>query len=150
MSEQYSSGNSIRYLHVSEQDIAGVSDSLERCAEAAGDITEEVYQRFFKVCGNAVDLMGHSDQYMKGRMLAQVVELLLTDEHMGEEGYLRWEVDNHVLAYGVDVGMYNAFLDALRDTVRDAVGDAWGPAHAKAWAGRVDSLLEEIYAEAQA
>ena len=58
--------------------------------------------------------MDHSDQYMKGRMLAQVFELLLDDEHLGEGSYLRWEVNNHLLAYGVDelaqVGLGEAHL----------------------------------------
>jgi len=75
---------------------------------------------------------------------------LLTDEHLGEDGYLRWEVDNHVLAYGVDVSMYRAFLDAFRDTVKYALGNEWRAAHASAWANRIETLLAEIYAEAQA
>ena len=129
------------------QIIDTVSRSLEQCADTAGDITDRVYERFFSQCGDAMPLMGHSDTGMKGRMLAQVFELLLTDEHLGDDGYLRWEVDNHVLAYGVEVGMYPAFFTALADTVKESLGDAWGEDQEQAWSSRIGKLLEDIYAQ---
>ncbi len=133
-----------------EHIINTISDSLEQCAEAVGDITAPVYNRFFAQCGDAEPLMGHSDEGMKGRMLAQVIELLLTDEHLGNDGYLRWEVDNHLLAYGVDVGMYPAFFEAVRDTVKDSLGTAWGVAQADAWSTRIKLLLQDVYTQAEA
>jgi len=134
----------------SEQIIQQISDSLDQCASISGDITAEVYDRFFKQCGEAVPLMGHSDDGMRGRMLAQVIELLLTDEHLGSDGYLRWEVDNHVLAYGVEVGMYPAFLEAVRDTVKASLNGQWNVDLASAWSTRINTLLEDIYAQAEA
>ena len=127
-----------------------ISTSLEACAQLEGDITEKVYAQFFATCQAALPLMDHSDQYMKGRMLAQVFELLLDDEHLGEGSYLRWEVNNHLLAYGVDVAMYRSFLDALRDVVKASLGATWTVALARAWAAKIDELLAEIYAEASA
>ena len=133
-----------------DQVITTISDSLEQCAEAAGDITDTVYERFFNECGSAEPLMGHSDTGMKGRMLAQVIELLLTDEHLGDDGYLRWEVDNHLLAYGVEVEMYPAFLNAVRDEVKESLGNGWDADQEKAWSTRIDTLLEDIYAQSVA
>ena len=125
-----------------------LSASLEQCSENEGDITEQVYERFFSGCQAAVPLMHHSDQHMKGRMLAQVFELLLDDGQIGEGGYLRWEVKNHLSAYGVDVSMYKSFLDALCDTVKQSLGSAWTTKQASAWAEKIDTLLQDIYSEA--
>ena len=132
------------------QTIDTIGDTLEQCAAAVGDITDVAYDRFFSQCGNAEPLMGHSDAGMKGRMLAQVIELLLTDEHLGDDGYLRWEVDNHLLAYGVEVDMYPAFLEAVRDVVKESLGRAWGTDQAKAWSVRIETLLADIYAQSAA
>lgn len=135
---------------MTEQTLITISDSLEQCAEQAGDITDAVYERFFAICPSAEPLMGHSDQGMKGRMLAQVIELLLTDEHLGEDGYLRWEVDNHLLAYGVEVGMYTTFMSALHEIVRNSLGDAWSDSQQQAWESRISTLLNDIQTEAAA
>ncbi len=123
--------------------------SLEQCSENEGDIIEQVYERFFSGCQAAIPLMHHSDEHMKGRMLAQVFELLLDDDQIGEDGYLRWEVKNHLGAYGVDVSMYKSFLDALCETVKHSLGSAWTTSQASAWAERIDSLLQDIYSEAR-
>ena len=121
-----------------------ISDSLEQCAAIGGDITEAVYERFFALSAAAGPLMAHSDNGMQGRMLAQVLELMLTDEHLGEQGYLRWEVDNHLLAYGVSLPMYDAFFQALQDTVRDTLRHEWRRPQAQAWASRIETLLADI------
>ena len=126
-----------------------LSASLEQCSDNEGDITDQVYERFFAGCQAALPLMNHSDQYMKGRMLAQVFELLLDDDQIGEGGYLRWEVNNHLSAYGVDVSMYRSFLDALCDTVKQSLGSAWTTSQATAWAERIDWLLADIYSVAR-
>jgi hypothetical protein len=127
-----------------------VSNSFEQCAEHAGDITELVYNKFFAQCGDALPLMELSDQHMKGRMLTQVIELLLTDQHLGEGSYLRWEVKNHLLAYGVELGMYQSFFNAVRDTVKDSLGSAWTTPLAGAWAEKIEALLCDIHSEASA
>ena len=127
-----------------------ISTSLEDCAELEGDITDKVYARFFATCEAALPLMEHSDQYMKGRMLAQVFELLLDDDHLGEGGYLRWEVNNHLLAYGVDVAMYRSFLDALCEVVKESLSANWTQALASAWDTKIYGLLTDIYSDANA
>ena len=106
--------------------------------------------RFFAANDAASDLMAHSDEGMRGRMMAQTLELLLTDEHLGEGGYLRWEVNNHLLAYGVDVSMYEGFLNAVVDVIKESLGEDWNDCYAQAWRTKVDALLTDIFAEASA
>ena len=123
-----------------------IIDTLERCGERAGDISPAVYKTFFDANPEAFELMAHSDEGMKGRMLAQTIELLLDEDAASINDYLRWEVNNHVSAYAVHLEMYPDFLGALRNTVADALGDQWGEPEAKAWDTRINSLLEEIKA----
>lgn len=127
-----------------------VEESLAICAERLGDISDPVYEKFFAGSGEAAGLMAHSDEGMRGRMMAQTLELLLTDEHLGEGGYLRWEVNNHLLAYGVDVGMYQGFLQAVLDVVQESLGEDWHADYAQAWRAKIDALLADIFAEANA
>ena len=115
-----------------------VEESLMICAERLGDISDPVYERFFAANGDAAGLMAHSDEGMRGRMMAQTLELLLTDDHLGEGGYLRWEVNNHLLAYGVDVGMYQGFLQAVLDVVQDSLGTDWNEQYAQAWTTKIE------------
>jgi hypothetical protein len=122
-----------------------ISNSLERCSELSGDITEPVYAAFFGTNSNAQALMAHSDTYMKGRMLAQTIELLLNEDASSANDYLRWEVNNHVTAYAVHLEMYHDFLNALRATVAQCMGDEWGVQHARAWDTRIAGLLDEIH-----
>ena len=122
-----------------------VAAALQACAEAQGDITASVYERFFSACPEAVALMGHSDDQMRGRMLAQVFDVLL-GEGGADVDYLRWEVQNHVVAYSVSPGMYPAFMTALREVVADGCGAAWTKEVAAAWQAREEALLAEIAA----
>lgn len=123
-----------------------IVDTLERCGERAGDISAAVYRSFFAENPEALELMAHSDEGMKGRMLAQTIELLMDEDAGSTNDYLRWEVNNHVNAYAVHLEMYPSFLAALRNTVADVLGDEWGEAEALAWDTRITNLLDEIKA----
>lgn len=123
-----------------------ISNSLERCSELGGDISESVYRAFFSTNPNARELMAHSDSYMKGRMLAQTIELLLNEDAGSTNDYLRWEVNNHVTAYAVHLEMYHDFLTALRNTVAAVMTNEWGAQQAHAWDTRLAQLLDEIHA----
>lgn len=122
-----------------------VTDSLMACAEQAGDITDTVYQHFFNSCTSAGQLMDHSDEGMRGRMLQQTLELLM-GEVGDDEGYLAWEVANHVQAYYVELDMYPAFFNAVQDTVAGAMGEQWNNEYASAWAQKISGLLQAIKA----
>lgn len=118
-----------------------VRDSLEACAELDVDITDAVYQRFFATDKAAAELMGHADQYMRGRMLQEVVELLISED---DADYLKWEVTNHLLSYAVDESMYTTFFNAVQAAVADGLGAQWTPAYAQAWRVKTTSLLDAI------
>jgi hypothetical protein len=126
------------------RDLDVVVESLEQLAEREGDIAAEVYERFFASCGSAVPLMGHSDVHMRGRMLDEVFGLLMDEVEPVESSYLRWEVGNHVEAYGVEVEMYDAFLNSLKDTVQAGLGETWDTRYEGAWHSRIQSLLSAI------
>ncbi len=119
--------------------------SLEICAERCGDIVPDVYQRFFALDKGAAELMAHSDDHMRGRMFEQTLELLMSDQHFGEDGYLNWELDNHLMAYQVNKEMYTAFFQAIIEVVREGAGEHWKPADAQAWQDRVNYILDFVY-----
>ena len=127
-----------------------INTSLEVCAERAGDISSIVYQNFFASNAQANKLMAHADEYMQGRMIAETVGLLLTDEHFGASGYLNWEVKNHLLAYGVSLDMYGDYLLAIKKTVQTTLGDDWSKHLEDAWSERIGRILNEIQTEAKA
>ena len=115
--------------------------SLETCADQGVDITDDVYARFFVADSPARALMDHSDQYMRGRMLQEVIDLLLSED---DESWLNWEVGNHLKSYNVDVSMYATFFEAVKTAVASQLGEQWSPAYAQAWSDRISSLLKQI------
>ena len=123
-----------------------ITRTLEQASDRSGDISEAVYQAFFQANPDAQVLMGHSDEAMRGRMLAQTIELLLYEDAVSTNNYLRWEVNNHVSAYAVHLDMYPPYLTALRNAVAESLGDNWGVPEAQAWDTRIATLLDQIYA----
>jgi hypothetical protein len=77
-------------------------------------------------------------------MLEQTYELLMDAKLQGPESYFRWEIRNHVSAYGVSASMYCAFFQALEATIAQSLGEAWKRQMAKAWQQRVEDLLHEV------
>jgi len=126
---------------MSEQDL--VMHSFEIAADRTGDITAPVYERYFELCPASKNLMSHIDGYVQGRMLEEVIELLLTERPQTLHDYLRFETKTHV-SYGVETPMYANLLAAVRDTVRDALAGDWNPGYERAWDDRVGTLLAEI------
>jgi hemoglobin-like flavoprotein len=123
---------------------AEICEAFELLAAKDIDLQQETYLRFFQLCPEAQGLMGHSDEPMRGRMLEQTYELLMDAKLQGPESYFRWEIRNHVSAYGVSASMYGAFFQALEATIAQALGEAWKQQMAKAWQQRVEDLLHEI------
>lgn len=123
-----------------------VATSLEIAATAAGDITQEVYRRYFAACPGSEALMSHIDDLVRGRMLEEVLRLIMLGDYSSEKQYLDFEVANHKLAYSVEPHMYRNLLQALQDTVEDAVGEDWTGEFETAWNTRRERLLAEIQA----
>ncbi len=116
-----------------------VYQSLERVAETAGDLSDAIYARYFELCPQSAEIMSHTDEGMRGRMLDEVFRLLLNPEPSEEIEYLAFEVDNH-RAYGAEVHMYGNVLAAVRDVVKGALGGEWRAATDQAWAERLEAL----------
>ena len=123
---------------------AEICEAFELLAAKDIDLQQETYRRFFQLCPEAQGLMGHSDEPMRGRMLEQTYELLMDAKLQGPDSYFRWEIRNHVSAYGVSASMYGAFFQALEATIAQALGEALKQQMAKAWQQRVEDLLHEV------
>ena len=117
--------------------------SLERCAERAGDIAPIVYGRWLDDDPAVAELMRLTDEYMRGRMLEQVIEALLDPATTDPGGYIGWEYDNH-RAYGATAVMYRTFLKAFVGVVQEASGNDWNGAEAAAWSSRVAAVLAAV------
>ena len=125
-------------------EIALISDSLECYAERHGDLAPRVYERFFELNPEAAALMEYSDEYMRGRMFASMVELFLSDEHLEPGGYLDWELENHIKAYSATTVMYESLFQSMRDVLDNDLGADWRPEWQQAWAARMDRIMEQV------
>ena len=122
---------------------AEICEAFELLSAKDIDLQQETYRRFFQLCPDAQGLMGHSDVPMRGRMLEQTFELLMDAKLQGPDSYFRWEIRNHVSAYGVSASMYVTFFQALEAAIAQALGEAWTQQMGKAWQQRVEDLLHE-------
>lgn len=119
--------------------------SLERAAETCDDLSPAVYRRFAECCPETFALMVHTDDYMRGRMMNDVLTMAMTPAEDMDAGYLNFEVRSH-RAYGVTADMFRPLLEILRDTVRDVLGDGWQAAHQAAWEERIGAITRRIEA----
>lgn len=120
-----------------------VVESLDRAADAYGDFATEVYTRYLQRCPASSELMADTDEIRRGRMLAEVLRLFLSDDTVSEREYLHFESTTH-RGYGVEPDMYRHLFSALRDTVREALDTEWSADHAAAWERRESELLGEL------
>ncbi|UZP74428.1 globin [Candidatus Paraluminiphilus aquimaris] len=126
------------------KEIELISDSLELYAERHGDIAPRVYMRFFELNLEAAALMEYSDEYMRGRMFASVLELFLSDEHLDPGGYLAWELENHIKAYSTTTAMYESLFQSMRDVFEKDLGAEWRPEWQHAWASRIARIMQQV------
>jgi hypothetical protein len=126
------------------KEIKLISDSLELYAERHGDMAPRVYERFFELNREAAALMEYSDEHMRGRMFASMVELFLSDEHLGPGGYLDWELENHIKAYSATTAMYESLFQSMRDVLDKDLGIDWRPEWQHAWSSRIARILQQV------
>lgn len=126
-----------------------ISAQFERVAVLHEDIAAPVYARYFAADPAASALMAHMDHLTRGRMLNEVLRLLMDWDATSDGAYLDFEVRNHQWAYRVEPGMYGALLTAVRDTVADVLGAEWHADMARDWNARIDLLVREIAARAE-
>lgn len=122
---------------------ASVEAALE-CAGTLGvDPGPDFWKRYFAASPEAEGRMVHMDEYMRGRMLASVFDLLMIEDEEERRAFLAFEIGNHD-AYGARLAMYEALFPALQEALRDVCADAWDPAWDLAWSRRVEELLRLI------
>ena len=126
------------------KEIKLISDSLELYAERHGDMAPRVYERFFELNPEAAALMEYSDEHMRGRMFASMVELFLSDEHLGPGGYLDWELENHIKAYSATTAMYESLFQSMRDVLDKDLGKDWRPEWQHAWSSQIARILQQV------
>jgi hypothetical protein len=117
-----------------------VVSSFELLAELERDITPDVYRRYYALAPAAEQTMSHVDCYMQGRMMSEVLELLMTPPAELSETYLAFETANHTRSYGVDLALYRPLFESVRDVVKSALGAAWVAGFDEAWSARIDAL----------
>lgn len=129
---------------MTDDEIVIISDSLEQCSDLLGDIVPHVYRRFFELDPTAAALMEYSDEHMRGRMFASVLELFVSNDPFESDGFLAWELENHVSAYAVTPAMYDSLFNAFIGVVREALQDDWSTEVERAWMNRVQRVMTEV------
>jgi len=118
-------------------------DTLENAADAAPDIYELAFNRYFELCPESKELLQHSDELMRGRMMEQVMGLLMDDNAADLEIYFKFEVSNHE-GYGAAPHMYQHLFAACKEVTQAHSGAAWNASANECWDQQISLLLELI------
>ena len=89
-------------------------------------------------------ILSHIDDLVRGKMMEEVMRVLMVDDYKDEQSYLNFEVNNHALAYSVEPHMYKNLLDAVKAVVKETIADQWTDDFEKAWDDRIAALSHEI------
>jgi hemoglobin-like flavoprotein len=120
-----------------------ILQSLSAVADREEDITARVYESYFGRCPGSAELMVGTDGLMKGRMMQEVLTIIMAEDLPAERSYLCFETKTH-RDYGVEPHMYENLLLAVRDTVKEVLGADWDEAYELAWSARIETLMQEI------
>ena len=115
-------------------------DTLESAATAAPDIYELAFDRYFELCPESKQLLQHSDQLMRGRMMEQVMGLLMDESAADLETYFRFEVSNHE-GYGAALHMYQHLFAACKEVTEANSGEVWTARANACWDQQISLLL---------
>ena len=126
------------------KEIELISDSLELYGERHGDMAPKVYERFFELNPEAAALMEYSDEYMRGRMFASMLELFLSDAHLGPGGYLDWELENHIKAYSATTAMYESLFQSILTVLETDLGTGLRAEWKVAWSSRLARIMSKV------
>ena len=121
-----------------------ISDSLECYAERHGDMAPRVYECFFELNPEAAALMEYSDEYMRGRMFASMLELFLYNEHLEPGGYLTWELENHIKAYSATTAMYESLFQSILTVLETDLGADFRTDWKAAWLSRITQIMSQV------
>ena len=73
-----------------------------------------------------------------------MLELFLSDDPFENDGFLAWELDNHVSAYSVTKSMYESLFKAFIEVVKETLGEAWCADFERAWTNRIARIMMEV------
>ena len=122
---------------------AQIIASLEIVAERSGDITPTVFDHYYTRCPASQELMNHMDEHMLGRMIDQVLLLMMEDGEDELQSYLSFETSAHA-SYGVEFFMYENLFAAVRQTIGESLGADFAGDFEAAWDSRISFLLSAI------
>ncbi len=118
-----------------------IENSLMRVAEKSGDISPLVYQRFYATSAQSEALMAHIDDLARGKMMEEVIRLLLVEDMSGEAEYLDFEVKTHRDSYSVTEDMYEPLMQAVLTAIREG-DDEWNDEVEAAWQSRIHAIMD--------
>jgi hemoglobin-like flavoprotein len=123
-------------------DVAIITETLERVAERAGDPTSLVFQRLFKESPELEDLFVRDrDGSVRGQMFQVTIESLL--DFLGDRSYganlIQIERVNHQ-GLGVEPEVFDKFYTTVMATFKDVLGADWTPEMEVAWSRTLQEL----------
>jgi hypothetical protein len=130
-----------------EEQTAEILAAMERVADKAGDITPAIFDRYFERCSDSRALMDHMDEHMLGRMMDQVLLLIMEPGEDELASYISFETASH-RSYGVQAHMYESLMRSVEDVIAETLGDDFTAPMARALKARIDYLLSAISAAA--
>ncbi len=122
-----------------------MEQSLEKVAEACGDLTPAVYERFFAVHPEARALFRLADR-TRARMLGEVLEILmeLAQAHAYMPATIEELAKDHASYGHIPLELYRDLLGALVGVMADGLGKDWSSVYAAAWEEQSERLLALI------
>lgn len=123
-------------------DVAIITETLERVAERAGDPTSLVFQRLFKELPALEDLFVRDrDGSVRGQMFQVTIESLL--DFLSDRSYganlVQIERVNHE-GLGVDPALFDKFYLTVMATFKDVLGADWTTDMEAVWTRAVREL----------
>ncbi len=128
-----------------EEQTANILSAMEQVAEKAGDVAPAIFARYFERCGDSKALMDHMDEHMLGRMMDQVLLLIMEPGEDELASYIEFETASHK-SYGVQPYMYESLMRSVQEVIASELGGGFTQDMADALQGRIDYLLSEIAA----
>jgi hemoglobin-like flavoprotein len=123
-------------------DVAVISETLERVAERVGDPSSLVFRRLFNESPELEALfIRDRDGSVRGQMFQVTIESLL--DFLSDRSYganlVQIERVNHE-GLGVDPALFDRFYLTVMATFRDVLGEDWTPDMERVWTRAVREL----------
>mgnify|MGYP001811687065 CR=1 FL=1 len=130
-----------------DEQTAHILAAMERLAEKAGDVSPAIFTRYFERCGESKALMDHMDEHMLGRMMDQVLLLIMEPGEDELTSYIEFETASH-RSYGVEPHMYESLMKSVQDVLASELAEDFTQEMKDALQKRIDYLLKAITAAA--